>query len=141
MLFRSTLYKIYQPYLTENKFIKVRDYIQGTDQLTYKTKYLAICSSLKDVMAFTKLGYQEVEAIAPDSENTLISEHVINSYKLKYNKIFTLFDNDDAGIKAMRTYQSKYSIKPVLLPLSKDLSDSVRDYGLLQVKQIGRAHV
>ena len=132
----GTLYKIYQPMMKDNKFIKVRDYIQGTDQLTMKTKYLVICSSLKDVMAFMKLGYKEAEAVAPDSENTLIPQHVMNSYKLKYKNICTLFDNDDAGINAMKNYKEKHGINYALLSMSKDLSDSIRDHGIRKVQEV-----
>ena len=32
----GTLYKIYHPYSSKKKFIKVKSYIQGTDQLEYK---------------------------------------------------------------------------------------------------------
>jgi hypothetical protein len=131
----GTLYKIYQPMVKENKFIKIREYIQGTDQLTYKTKYLVICSSLKDVMAFMKLNYKDVEAVAPDSENTLIPPHVITAYKLKYKGICTLFDNDKAGIEAMAKYGQRYELSGVILPLSKDLSDSMKDHGILRVKE------
>lgn len=130
----GTLYKIYQPYLRDTKFIKVRDYIQGTDQLTYKAKYLVIASSLKDMMCLIKLGYKDLEVIAPDSENTLLPAHVMNSYKHKYEKICTLFDNDMPGIKAMQNYEDKYGIKPALLDMSKDLSDSVRDFGVNAVR-------
>jgi hypothetical protein len=132
----GTLYKIYQPLVKDSKFIKVRDYIQGTDQLTMKTKYLVICSSLKDVMAFMKLGYKEAEAVAPDSENTLIAEHVISAYKLKYKSICIIFDNDEAGVNAMKNYEMKYGIKSALLPLSKDLSDSIRDHGIRKVQEV-----
>lgn len=132
----GTLYKIYQPVSKTGKFIKVRDYIQGTDQLTMKKKYLVICSSLKDVMAFDLLGYKDAEAIAPDSENTVISTHVIGSYQLKYKAICTLFDNDDAGKAGMFAYKQKYNLPMTVLPLSKDLSDSVRDHGILKVKQV-----
>ena len=132
----GTLYKIYQPLVTDHKFIKVREYVQGMDQLTYQKKYLVISSSLKDLMFFDKLGYEEAESVAPDSENTLIAEHIMNSFKLKYKGICTLFDNDDAGIKAMAAYEEKYGLKGALLPLSKDLSDSGRDHGILKVKQV-----
>ena len=132
----GTLYKIYQPLVKDSKFIKVRDYIQGTDQLTMKTKYLVICSSLKDVMAFMKLGYKEAEAVAPDSENTLIPAHVINAYRLKYKNICTLFDYDEAGINAMNNYQEKHGINQAVLPLSKDLSDSIRDHGIRKVQEV-----
>lgn len=132
----GTLYKIYQPMVKEHKFIKIKDYIQGTDQLTYQAKYLVINSSLKDIIFFTKLGYKEAETTAPDSENTLISEHIISSYKLKYKSICTLFDNDQAGIESAKKYEAKYGLKSVILPLSKDLSDSGKDYGILKVKEV-----
>jgi DNA primase len=98
--------------------------------------YLIICSSLKDIMAFTKLGYKNAEAIAPDSENTLIPEHIISAYKHKYKGICTLFDNDLAGIESMKKYKDKYDIPYVLLEMSKDLSDSVKDTSLLKVKEL-----
>ena len=131
----GTLYKIYQPMTKDNKFVKIRDYIQGTDQLTYKTKYLVICSSLKDMMCFMRLGYKDIECVAPDSENVLISKHVVNSYLMKYERVCTLFDIDDPGLAGMKKYLDTYQIKGVKLELSKDLSDSVRDYGLDKVRQ------
>lgn len=132
----GTLYKIYQPLVKDSKFLKIRDYIQGSDQLTMKVPYLVICSSLKDIMAFTKLGYKNAEAIAPDSENTLIPEHVINAYRHKYKDIITLFDNDAAGIESMKKYHSKYDIPYVVLELSKDLSDSIRDHGISKTREV-----
>lgn len=131
----GTLYKIYHPLVKDYKFIKVQDYIQGMDQLTMKVPYLVICSSLKDVMAFTKLGYKNAEAIAPDSENTMIQEHVITALKHKYRAICTLFDNDPAGIESMKKYHTKYDLPYVILPMSKDLSDSVRDTTLTKVRE------
>lgn len=132
----GTLYKIYQPYNKDNKFIKVRDYIQGSDQQTLAVSYLVICSSLKDIIALSKVGYTNIEAVAPDSENILIPENIIAIYKNKYKAIFSMFDNDAPGIKAMTSYKEKYSIPSIILPLSKDISDSVRDYGLIKVKQV-----
>jgi len=132
----GALYKIYNPYSKENKFIKVKDYIQGSDQLTMAVPYLIICSSLKDVMAFTKLGYKNAEAVAPDSENIIIPEHVITAYKLKYKNICTLFDNDKAGKESMQKYKSKYGLNSVTLELSKDLSDSLRDFKLHKTKEV-----
>lgn len=132
----GTLYKIYQPYVKTNKFVKVHEYIQGTDQLTMTKPYLIITSSLKDLMAFNKLGFSNAESVAPDSENTLISENVMISYKHKYKGICTLFDNDTAGIEAMEKYQKRYDLPFVYLKLSKDLSDSIKDHGLLNVKSI-----
>lgn len=133
----GTLYKIYQPYVKTNKFIKIHEYIQGTDQLTMTKPYLVITSSLKDIMAFDKLGFNNVESVAPDSENTIITDVIMTSYKYKYKAICTLFDDDTAGIQAMEKYNKKYDLPFVHLQgFSKDLSDSIKDHGLLKVKLV-----
>lgn len=135
--FRSdgSLYKIYLPNNSNKKFIKIQNYIQGMDQLKYDKEYLVITSSLKDLMTLVKIGYKNVESIAPDSENTMIAEQYITSLKKKYKKLIVLFDNDEAGIEAAKKYQERYEISYVVLDMSKDLSDSVRDFGIQKVKE------
>jgi hypothetical protein len=134
--FRSSgeLYKIYQPKNKENKFIKVNSYIQGTDQLKFDKPNLIICSSLKDIMALSKFGYN-AEFVAPDSENTMIPSGSIAMYKDRYKAICTLFDYDEAGIRSADKYKKLYGINKVILPMSKDLSDSVRDFGIQNVHE------
>lgn len=131
----GTLYKIYMPKTLDKKFIKVANYIQGLDQLTLEKDYLVITSSLKDLMAFRKLGYKNAEAIAPDSENSMISESVINKLKPYYKSICVLFDNDTAGINSAQKYQEKYGFKYIVFPVEKDLSDAIRAIGVSTVKE------
>lgn len=131
----GSLYKVYLPKNPDKKFIKVQNYIQGMDQLNYDKDFLVITSSLKDLMCFTKLGYKNAESIAPDSENTMIAEQYIKSLKKKYKDICIVFDNDEAGIKAAQKYQERYGLSYVVLDMSKDLSDSVRDFGVQKVKE------
>jgi len=129
----GTLYKIYQPKTLDKKFIKVTDYIQGMHQCTGE-KYLIITSSLKDIMSIKSLKLQ-LDVIAPDSENTMIKQDVMEELKNKYSKIIVMFDNDEAGIKAMQTYKEKYPfIEIALLPMSKDISDSIKDFGAKEVR-------
>jgi DNA primase len=45
-----------------------------------------------------------------------------------------LFDNDEPGIKAAQKYKEKYGLDYVILPLEKDLSDSVKDHGVEAVR-------
>lgn len=130
----GSIYKIYMPKNQEKKFIKVENYIQGFDQLRGQPN-LVITSSLKDLMAFTKLGFKNIEAIAPDSENSMISEMMIEKFKKKYNFICVLFDNDEPGIAAMQKYTEKYGFPAILLPMAKDLSDSVKEYGIDSVRE------
>jgi hypothetical protein len=132
----GVLYKVYQPKIKDTKFIKVKDYIQGMDQLTMEVPYLVICSSLKDLMTFVRLGIKNAEAIAPDSENTLIPEHIIHAFKNKYKGICTLFDNDEAGIRAMQKYKDKYNLPYVILDMEKDLSDSIEKYGVANIRDM-----
>jgi len=130
----GTLYKIYQPKVKESKFIKVRDYIQGTEQLVFDKPYLIIASSLKDLMAYQKLKISNSEVIAPDSENTMIPENIMSSISSKYQKVCVLFDNDEAGIKAAEKYKSRYGFEYVVLEMEKDLSDAIKVHGIDKVR-------
>lgn len=129
----GTLYKIYQPKNRQYKFIKVKDYRQGTDQLTGK-KYLVICSSLKDGMVIRMLC-KNVDVIVPDSENTLIKEHEMFEYMRKYQHVFTMFDNDKAGIEAMKKYKNTYGVDFLYLPIEKDIADAVKEHGPKEIRE------
>jgi len=128
----GTLYKIYQPN-NKNNFFNVSSYIQGSDQLKYKSKTLIICSSLKDIMSLESLNFN-VECVAPNSENTMILKKHMSSYILKYENISTLFDNDEAGFRASNKYEELYGIQSIHINLSKDISDSIKDYSAKKVK-------
>jgi 5S rRNA maturation endonuclease (ribonuclease M5) len=130
----GSLYKIYAPKNTEKKFIKVQNYIQGIDQLVGKP-ILVITSSLKDLMSFTRLNIKNIECIAPDSENSMISESMIEKIKKKYQHVIVLFDNDDPGINAAKKYKEKYGFNYIVFPVEKDLSDAVKAIGVDAVKE------
>lgn len=127
------LYKIYQPRVKEHKFIKITDYLQGSEQLT-ESGCLIIASSLKDAMTMKSLGLK-CSFIAPDSENTVIKTSLIEDFKTRYNTILTIFDNDEAGIAAMKKYKELYDIPYVYFDLEKDISDAVKVHGVNIVKR------
>lgn len=131
----NELYKVYQPSSKKYKFMKLQDYLQGLHQLTYEKPYLVICSSLKDCMALYELGYRNVETVAPDSENTMIKPMYIETFLKRYEGVVTLFDSDAAGKAAGNKYYEEYGIKPTVLHMMKDLSDSVAIYGTEEVKR------
>jgi len=128
------LYKVYQPF-RKKRFLQLFSYIQGSEQLSYKKPILLITSSLKDIMSIDSLNFSDIELVAPDSENTMIPNAVLSSYFLKYKYIYTIFDNDIAGYNAMDKYKDNYNISGIYLKMSKDPSDSIRDYGAKKVKQ------
>lgn len=129
----GTLYKIYQPKTQDKKFLKIKDYIQGSEQLQ-SHPYLLITSSLKDIMALKSLKLS-IDIIAPDSENSIIRKETMDDYLKVYSKVIVLFDNDEPGIKAMEKYKELYpTVELLVLPMSKDPSDSVRDFGAKDVR-------
>jgi hypothetical protein len=129
----GSLYKIYQPKTLDKKFIKVSDYVQGSEQIK-NHPFLIITSSLKDIMSLKSLKLS-IDIIAPDSENSLIKKELMNEYLKKYKKVVVLFDYDEAGIKAMERYQEVYpGIQTAVLPMSKDVSDSIRDHTAREVR-------
>jgi len=129
----GTLYKIYNPKNKIAKFIKIKNYIQGHDQLKLKYKWLMICSSLKDAIAFSKLQLP-IECIAPDSENTMLKEKQLDIYKKKYKLITVLFDNDVAGKKAAVKYKEQFNIPVIDFNIEKDLAECIKQHGIKNTK-------
>ena len=128
------LYKIYQPKTFDKKFLKIRDYLQG-EQHQDDNDYLIILSSLKDMMSLKSLKLSNINVMAPDSENSMIKKDVMEQFIEDYKKVIVMFDNDEAGIKAMEKYKATYpAVEILLLPMSKDLSDSIKDHGAKAVR-------
>jgi hypothetical protein len=128
------LYKIYQPKTSDKKFLKIRDYLQGEQHLE-DNDYLVILSSLKDMMSLKSLKLSNINVIAPDSENSMIKKDTMEEFIEEYKKVIVMFDNDEAGIKAMEKYKATYpAVEILLLPMSKDLSDSIKDHGAKAVR-------
>lgn len=122
------LYKIYQPKNRERKFIKLCDYTQGYDQLEDKP-FLIIASSLKDCLAIKSMKLN-CDVVAPDSENTLLSDDMIIEFKQVYKAIVTVFDTDQAGIQAMKNYEKRHGLPFIYIPLEKDIADVVKIHGI-----------
>ena len=130
------LCKIYNPLRRVAKFLKVKEFTQGEDQLTYDKKCLIIASSLKDIGAFKALKLNGIDLVAPDSENVTITKAQIDKYKKHYSMIFTMFDNDTAGIKAMMHYKELYDIEYIYFTVEKDMAECVKQHGTLSTKKL-----
>lgn len=125
------VYKIYMPENRDQKFMTFSKYVQGWEQLEGHSR-LFICSSLKDIMAMRSLKI-EGDFIAPASENSSL-EPIMNWIQQEYDKKYVIFDNDDAGKKMMVKYMQEYDLPYILVDLSKDISDSVKDHGAKVVR-------
>jgi hypothetical protein len=128
------LYKIYQPTRKIAKFLKLKEYTQGEEQLTYKARCLIIASSLKDIGAFKALKFNQIELVAPDSENVTITQAQIDKYRQEYEYVFTMFDNDVAGMKAMKHYKDLYNISYIYFNVEKDVAECVKQHGVASTK-------
>lgn len=122
------LYKIYKPYNRRRKFLKIQDYIQGSEQLENHTT-LVVTSSLKDIMAIKSLGLR-LDCVAPDSESTKLTREQLKQFAKQYKYIIICLDSDDAGIKAMKFYKETYNLPFMYLPREKDISDIVKHHGV-----------
>lgn len=134
----ARVFKIYQPYLDSKtgkwfSNIKDKDIYQGTNQLPDSGEILFITSSLKDIMVLYEIGYS---AIAPHTEQQMLTESLFSHYSTKWNLMIVLYDNDDTGILRANKMKEKYGIKSIQLPESdtKDPSDFVKKYDLETLK-------
>jgi hypothetical protein len=124
----NELYKIYQPFSKSAKYIKIRNHIQGIDQLEGHDN-LCLISSLKDMMAMKSITKIKSDYLAPDSENTFFSGEQIQEWMGKYKSIVTFMDADDAGIKSMKHYEKEYKIPFVYVPIENDPALIIKHHG------------
>jgi hypothetical protein len=132
---QGELYRIYQPYNKECKFIKVMSWVMGEDQLQYKAENLLINKSLKDIGGFTELKIPNWEVIAGECENCIFSKEYIDLKKTQYKNIAVMMDDDKAGKESMQQYQDQFGLPSVQLGMKKDLTDSIEAFGLEAVRE------
>ena len=125
----GSYYKIYQPFSERFKFTSSfpREYVEGMMQLKYNSDTLIITKSLKDVMCLREVGF---EAVSPKSENTPIMPHILKKLENHYRRIYVLFDNDNAG----KIGAQDYPYRRIFLTKAKDVSDHIRDYGIMDTR-------
>lgn len=131
----GSLAKTYQPNDANRKFNIYKQYTQGWEQLTWDRTNLVITSSMKDGLSLVSLAY-DLDFVAPNSETVMLKEDQMTRLLKGYENVFVLYDNDATGNKSADKYVAKYGIKKIELPLSKDISDSIKDHGVDKVKEI-----
>ena len=128
--FGNYKYKILRPSGNKWKLISnvSSSIVQGLKQLEECGDTLFITKSLKDVMVLHSLGF---DAIAPQSENTIIPLKIIVYLKSCWRRIIIYYDNDDPGITASKEHSELYKVGYVHNNLDdpKDASDYFVRYG------------
>lgn len=123
-------YKLYFPTRprTELRFLHNNpNVLQGWNQLPPSGQGIVITKALKDVMALCEF---KIPAIAPMSENQIISELIYDELSNRFGKIFSLYDTDQTGIKSMKDMRAM-GVQPLFFKRSqpKDFADFLAMYG------------
>ena len=122
--------KIYQPFNKMGyKWANKHDtsVISLWTKVPQQGEIICICSSLKDALClWANTG---IPSIAIQGEGYTISDTAINELKRRFNKVFILFDNDEAGLMNGEKLSQQTGFINVVLPkfeelgYPKDISD------------------
>lgn len=112
------------------RFMSNTNRIQGWVQLPKNDDLLIITKSLKDVMFLDTFG---ISAIAPPSENFIFYKEVIDSLKLRFDKIVVMYDNDRVGMEYAEKLYNDYQIPYIITP-EKDITDTYKIRGKNETK-------
>lgn len=123
----KTTLKIYQPYNKQGfKWVNKHDrsVISLWTKVPSTGDRVCICSSLKDALClWSNTG---IPALAIQGEGYAISDTAISELKRRFQHIYILLDNDEAGLKDAKLLASKTGFTNIVLPNingAKDISD------------------
>jgi len=128
--------KIYQP-LVEDKRYK---WINGHDgsvvslwsKIPQRGQKVVICSSLKDALCLW--ANCKIPALAMQGEGYFMSETAKKVLRERYEQIYCLFDNDEAGLKDGEKFSKDSGFKNIVLPKINNAKDIADLYKSLQDK-------
>lgn len=129
-------YKIYRPYADKKfkfMFNGTINCIEGYDQLPYFGNLLIITKSLKDCMTLSEMGYN---AISLQGEQNPLQKELFEKLTYRFKSIILLYDNDEAGIKAIDNLSGMYGLRYFYVKPEKDISDYVKNRGLEEGKKL-----
>lgn len=128
-------WKIYQPYEVDYKFItNCPDFfVQGYDLLPKSGDLLIITKSYKDVIVLDMI---DIPSISPNSESVYVDPKVIEELKGRFEEIWILYDNDEAGIRGAKRLSEEFKLPCIFMPEgTKDPSDFVESYDILSLRK------
>lgn len=121
--------KIYCPDKTIGRFYHTHSNIlQGSNKLPRVGKNCLITKSYKDAYYSRRFG---IPSIAPMSETILLTHNQYDILSSKFDNLYSLMDNDRAGLHMAWMLRTYYGIQPLLFPkdMKKDLYDNLLDIG------------
>jgi hypothetical protein len=126
------LYKLYRPFGGRKKKWRTNfkgGILEGYTQLPETGEILIITKSRKDVMTLYEM---DISSVAVKSETSIASQNAIDILKSRFQKIYMIFDNDEAGINGAIKMSREYGIQYFFIDKhydSKDISDFVKNHG------------
>jgi hypothetical protein len=76
-----------------------------------------------------------IQVLSVASESAVLSKQVTNVLENYSYTIYTMFDNDNAGLAAMQSYEEKYNYKPMIIgdyTTLKDITDYCKAKGYIE---------
>ncbi len=105
--FTSDKIKVYFPLRKNYRFIGNTSYLQGID-LIQPDRFGVITKSYKDVLSMKTFG---IQAVAPSSESTLVTEDEWMILKNNFDYILVLMDFDRQGVVMANKLRKLYPVK------------------------------
>lgn len=128
--------KIYQPFNTNGyKWSNKHDssVISLWTKIPEKGNKICICSSLKDALClWCNTG---IPCIAPQGEGYKLSQTAIRELKSRFDKVYILYDNDEAGLLDSQKLSEETGFINLVLPNINGMKDISDLYHYLQNKQ------
>lgn len=107
------------------------DHLLGFTQLKYQSDTLIITKSMKDIITLFCINF---ESVSPRGEHTPIPPKFITFLKLKFKRVFTLFDND--GKHRAWDYDCPSIELPTPTTVAKDPSDHHFVFGEQKTREV-----
>lgn len=133
--------KLYRPKSKKYKFRNNYTIdIEGLDHLPERGELLVITKAMKDIMVLSTLG---IPAVCPRSETKLLEPEIMNPLFERFTNIVVWYDADGVGEERSNLMFEKYKEQGLERiehnpKLGKDISDIVKEHGILKLKDLCR---
>lgn len=127
--FEDRSVQLYFPFRSKRRFITNSKLMLGWGNLPEEGDKVIITKSYKDIIVLKSLGYY---ACGPIGEGKKIERKYIEDLKSRFNNLFILYDNDEAGIKSSnKRCEENKELIPIFYPkdIGKDTSEIVKECG------------
>lgn len=133
--------KVYQPFSPNPRYKwsskHDKSVISLWTKIPEKGERVVICSSVKDALClWANTG---IPAIAVQGEGYNISDKAVSELKRRFNSVYILFDNDNAGLADGKSLSQKTGFINLVLPFfvgGKDVSDLYKTEGEERFKEV-----